>query len=181
MNEYFDVLNENGKPTGQKKLRSEVHRDGDWHRAIYIWIVNSKGEMLLQKRSALKDSHPNCWDTAVAGHVLAGNDSLPTAIREAEEELGLKIEEDELEYLFSYKHATRHNNGKFLNSSFYDNYLLQKDLDADKLELQEEEVAEVRWFKLEEIEAAFNRKDQNFVLHVLAYPRIFKLLHERFK
>lgn len=41
--EYFDVLDSNGHKTGRIKLRSEVHRDGDWHRAVNIWIVNGGG------------------------------------------------------------------------------------------------------------------------------------------
>ena len=44
--EYFDILDENGNKTGQTKLRSEVHRDGDWHKAVHIWIFNDKGEAL---------------------------------------------------------------------------------------------------------------------------------------
>lgn len=36
MKEYFDVLDENGNLTGRKKLRSEVHRDGDWHKATRL-------------------------------------------------------------------------------------------------------------------------------------------------
>lgn len=41
--EYFDVLDSEGHKTGRIKLRSAVHRDGDWHRAVNIWIVNGGG------------------------------------------------------------------------------------------------------------------------------------------
>ena len=47
--EYFDILDENGNKTGKTKLRSEVHRDGDWHKAVHIWIINNKGDILLQR------------------------------------------------------------------------------------------------------------------------------------
>ena len=80
--EYFDILDENGNKTGKIKLRTEVHRDGDWHKAIHIWIINDKGDILLQRRSADKDSNPNMLDISCAGHLTAGDDSLNGAIRE---------------------------------------------------------------------------------------------------
>ena len=54
--EYFDVLDENGNKTGKLKLRNEVHRDGDWHRGVHVWIINSFGELLLQRRSPNKEN-----------------------------------------------------------------------------------------------------------------------------
>ena len=48
MEEYFDILDENGKKTGKTKLRKEVHKDGDWHKAVHVWIINDKNEILLQ-------------------------------------------------------------------------------------------------------------------------------------
>lgn len=58
--EYFDILDDNGNKTGKIKLRSEVHRDGDWHKAVHIWILNQSGDILLQRRSATKDSIQIC-------------------------------------------------------------------------------------------------------------------------
>lgn len=52
--EYFDILDENGNKIGKTKLRSEVHRDGDWHKAVHIWILNNNGDVLLQRRCAKK-------------------------------------------------------------------------------------------------------------------------------
>ena len=89
--EYFDILDENGNKTGKTKLRSEVHRDGDWHKAVHIWIINDNGNILLQRRCATKDSNPNMLDISSAGHLTAGDDSLSGAIRELKEEL-TKIE-----------------------------------------------------------------------------------------
>ena len=50
MEEYFDILDENGKKTGKTKLRKEVHKDGDWHKAVHVWIINDKNEILLQRK-----------------------------------------------------------------------------------------------------------------------------------
>jgi len=91
-NEPFDVLDEAGAPTGEVKARHAVHRDGDWHRALHIWIVgvDAPGEafLLLQRRGLGKDTHPGLLDVSVGGHYRAG-ESFAEALREAEEEIGI--------------------------------------------------------------------------------------------
>ena len=89
--ELFDILDENGNPTGKTKPRSEVHREGDWHKVVHIWMINEKGEVLLQRRCATKDSSPNMLDISSAGHLSAGDDSINGAIREIKEELATDI------------------------------------------------------------------------------------------
>jgi len=79
--EYFDLLDEKGNKTGKTKLRSEVHRDGDWHKAVHIWIINEQGDILLQRRSPNKDSDPNKLDISCAGHLTTGDDSITGALR----------------------------------------------------------------------------------------------------
>lgn len=90
--EPFDVLHADGTPTGMVKPRAAVHRDGDWHRALHIWVVGhdeSGGAFLMfQRRSAAKDSWPDRFDTTVGGHYRAG-ETLQEALREVEEEIGL--------------------------------------------------------------------------------------------
>lgn len=97
--EYFDLLDENGNKIGKTKLRTEVHRDGDQHKAVHIWIINNNGDILLQRRCATKDSNPNMLDISSAGHLSAGDDSLDGAIREVKEELNLDVNKEELQLL----------------------------------------------------------------------------------
>lgn len=71
--EYFDILDSNGKPTGKSKPRSKVHQDGDWHACVHVWFINyEKKEVLVQKRVKTKDSWPGYYDISVAGHLSAG-------------------------------------------------------------------------------------------------------------
>ncbi|MBI4281803.1 hypothetical protein HY625_03210 [Candidatus Uhrbacteria bacterium] len=56
--EYLDVLDANGNPTGKKKSHATIHRDGDWHRAVHVWIVNDQQQLLVQKRSETKPAYP---------------------------------------------------------------------------------------------------------------------------
>ena len=65
--ELFDVLNDSGERTETTKRRGDIHRDGDWHASVHIWIARrriSGMEFLLQKRADDKDSFPGCWDAA---------------------------------------------------------------------------------------------------------------------
>ena len=97
--EFFDILDENGNKTGKIKERSLVHEDGDIHGTVHIWIrrKTEKGyDLLLQKRSKEKDSFPGCYDISSAGHISAGDEPLETALRELEEELGIKAEPEQL-------------------------------------------------------------------------------------
>ena len=76
--EYFDVLDELGNKTGEIKEREQVHKDGNWHRAVHIWIINDLCEILLQKRSLKKENHPNMWHVSCAGHIVFQNDNIET-------------------------------------------------------------------------------------------------------
>ena len=69
--------------------RATIHREKLFHRAVHIFILNRRGELLLQKRSYRKDKFPRRWDSSAAGHVNAGESYRDCAIRELEEELGI--------------------------------------------------------------------------------------------
>jgi isopentenyldiphosphate isomerase len=88
--EIFDVVNERDEVVGQS-TRREVHARGLLHRAAHVLVFNSRGQVFLQKRSLAKDSAPGCWDSSCSGHLDAGEDYLPAAVRELAEEIGLKI------------------------------------------------------------------------------------------
>ncbi len=87
--EMLAVVNEKDEVTGCER-RDVIHRDGLWHRAVHILVLNKHGEVFLQKRSVLKDVCPGLWDSSAAGHVDAGEEYEACAIRELGEELGLE-------------------------------------------------------------------------------------------
>lgn len=85
--EYFDVLNEKGIYTGEVKTREECHEKGLWHKAVVVFIINSKNQVLLQKRSKQKKLWPDMWDITAGGHVDSGEFGFQAIIRECKEEL----------------------------------------------------------------------------------------------
>lgn len=86
--EVFDVVDEADQVVG-KATRAEVHAKGLLHRAVHLFVINGRGELLLQKRSLLKDKHPGVWDSSVAGHLDAGESYIDAARRELVEEMGI--------------------------------------------------------------------------------------------
>jgi len=90
--EIFDVVDENDQVTG-RMTRGEVHARKLLHRAVHVFVFNKKGELLLQQRSMYKDAHPGVWDSSVSGHLDSGEDYAAAAVRELDEEMGIRVED----------------------------------------------------------------------------------------
>ena len=158
MKEYLDVVDANGEPTGEIVERGTAHREGVPHRTAHLWLVRRrKGrlQVLLQKRAATK-SFPGCYDISSAGHIPAGQDVLPSAVRELKEELGLTAEETALVYCGEMKIFW---DDVFFGVPYHDRqytkvFLLRTDMEEKDFVLQKEEVESVRWMDMEECMAA---------------------------
>jgi len=97
--ELIDIIDKNGKPTGEIRLKSEVHKLGLYHASVHIWFYTLGGNILLQKRASDKDTYPDLWDISVAGHIGAGETPENAVIRETEEEIGLSITKADISFL----------------------------------------------------------------------------------
>jgi isopentenyldiphosphate isomerase len=103
--ELFDVVTEDGLPTGVVKRRADVHRDGDWHRAIHVWVCgihDGQPFLLLNLRGRHKDTWPGRLDVTVGGHLAAG-EGVDQAFREIDEEIGIVADPANLHYLETRK------------------------------------------------------------------------------
>ncbi|MDQ3657312.1 MAG: NUDIX domain-containing protein [Chloroflexota bacterium] len=103
--ELFDVITEDGAPTGIVKRRAEVHRDGDWHRAIHVWVYGVQDGipfLLFNLRGRHKDTWPGVLDVTVGGHLAAG-ETIEQAFREIEEEIGIAADPGQLRFLETRK------------------------------------------------------------------------------
>ncbi len=89
--EVFDVVDDDDVVVRQEK-RSVVHAEHLLHRAVHVLVFNKKKEVLLQKRSVLKDNFPGAWDSSSAGHLESGESYDACAVRELKEELSIDTE-----------------------------------------------------------------------------------------
>ena len=87
--EVVDVVDEQDRVIGQA-TRAEVREGGLRHRAVYILVFNSSGQLFVHRRTATKDVYPSRFDVAVGGVVGAGEDYEESAAREITEELGIE-------------------------------------------------------------------------------------------
>lgn len=87
--EIFDVCDETDRVIRQAP-RSVVHANRWLHRSVHVFVFNSQGELLLQKRSASKDEDPLKYTSSASGHLHAGEDYDEAARRELDEELGIQ-------------------------------------------------------------------------------------------
>lgn len=136
--ETWDILDENGNMTGKTITRGENLRKGEYHLVVHIWIINGKGEILIQKRPKNLIFAPGKW-AITGGSAIEGEDSITAACRETKEELGINIHP-------IYK-PIRHKR----NNDFTDIWVVKQEINLEDTKLQKEEVSDVKWVTVEEL------------------------------
>ncbi|CAL1376969.1 unnamed protein product [Linum trigynum] len=183
--EHLDVLTKTGEKTGVSKPRGAVHRDGDYHRAVHVWIfAESTQQLLLQKRADCKDSWPGQWDISSAGHISAGDSSLVSARRELQEELGISLPRDAFELIFVFLQECVINDGTFINNEFNDVYLVTTTdpIPLEAFTLQESEVSAVKYVSYEEYRSFLAKEDPEYVPYDVngPYDQLFQIIRQRY-
>ncbi len=177
MDEYFDVLDGHGHKTGRTKLRREVHRDGDWHRAIEVFLVNKQREVLLQKRCATKDSWPNFWDFSCGGHVMAGDDVMSTVFRELEEELDFHLQPRDILIYVGTDQSSVRTAPDFINNSFNEVFIILADRQLKDFTFQKSEISDLKYVPLEELRHMVQDRHSDLIVpHTQIYPQFFKVM-----
>jgi len=161
MDEYLDIVDEKCRPTGETALKSEAHAKGLYHNTIHLWLYTTKGEILLQQRSHKKIIFPLLWDVSVAGHIDAGETFIEAAIRETEEEIGLKIVPENLQKIGTFLHETRYADGKIQDNEFHQVYIAELTVPLNTLVKQESEVEALKLVTLENFENLLKHSKTN--------------------
>ena len=139
---------------------------GVYHKPVWVWVKNTKGDILLQKRARSK-REAGKWDLAVAGHVNAGEKCIDACVRETKEELGIDTKRADYRFL---KQIVREDHAELVQV-----YLLQIDVSKEAFVLQEDEIEDAKWFSYAEFEVVSNtdefssesKKYREWVLEVL--------------
>ena len=144
--EVWDVYDSQGKLTGKVKPRTAVYEKGEYHLACSLWLINPEGKTLIQKRSHAKEFGPGMWNIT-GGAASAGEGSKEACLREVAEEIGLRLEPQDIFFL-----------SRTFNDydCIFDDYITIYDFDITKAVLQPEEVTELKWVTLEDIRALYD-------------------------
>ena len=138
--EKRDLYDANRNLTGKTMYKGEEIPEGSYIVVVLVFIQNSEGKFLIQKRSERK----NGLFATTGGHPKSGEDSIQGIITEVKEEIGLDIKPEDLQLYY----GGRSDNERV----FWDDYYIKMDVpDIESLKLQEEEVASVHWFSRDEI------------------------------
>ncbi len=138
--EKRDLYDSKRNLTGETILKGEKTPEGRYILVVLVFIQNSEGKFLIQKRSEIK----NGKYATTGGHPKSGESSLQGILTEVEEEIGLKLDSDKLQLYYSGKSKKER--------VFWDDYYIKMDIkEIKKLKLQEEEVETVEWFSESEI------------------------------
>ena len=156
--EMIDILNNDGTSAGFSADRDHVHTEGLWHAECRVWVVNNDNMILLQRRAFTKDVNPGMWSVSGGGHIDAGESPVVGTIRELEEEIGIKFKESDMKLLDIVK--LPESLPGWINNAFYYIYVVHTDKHVSYFSVQPEEVEEVKYFSLSEVENMVNNEEE---------------------
>lgn len=142
--EKRDLYDENKQKTGEVIEKGQPIPNGRYYITVVVWMQNSEGKFLIQ-RTVPEKYH--MWATT-GGHPKSGENSLEGIVTEIKEELGLNVNPDELKLFKTIK----------TEDDFVDLYYLKHDFNIEEITVQKEEVEDVKWASIEEIEFLINEK-----------------------
>ncbi|WP_042722535.1 isopentenyl-diphosphate Delta-isomerase [Flavobacterium sp. B17] len=166
MEEYVVLVDPEDQVTGMME-KQQAHINGLLHRAFSVFLFNNKGEMLLQKRASGKYHSPLKWTNAVCSHPRMEETYLEGAKRRVKEELGI---ETDLSEKFSFIYKADVGNGLWeheLDHVFVGTF-------EDEFHLNKEEVEEVRYVSIEDLDREMSENPENFT-------EWFKIILEEYK
>lgn len=141
MSEYWDLYNQSGALVSRKHERGTIIEHGLYHLVVSAWVLNHCGEFLMSRRCP-KKSYPLLWE-CTGGSALTGETGLQAAVREVKEELGITLDPTNGHMVFRMVREA--------SQDFYEVWLFSWLGPVPQLTLQESEVCEAAWLKMDSI------------------------------
>ena len=158
--DLLDVVDENNNLTGKIEEKYEIHNIGLWHRESLIFVGNKKDGILCYKRVNNTKFNPGKIVPFFGGHVLTGESYEDAAVREIEEEIGLKVDKKSLVFLGQLK-KTSHGKLNSLNRAFTNYYFVKSNKKIKDYSISPAEVDLVVWKNIDEVGELFFRSKED--------------------
>lgn len=164
--EKRDLYDKDRRLTGKTIFKGEKIPDNNYIVVVLVFIQNSNGKFLIQKRSELK----NGKYATTGGHPKSGENSIQGIISEVKEEIGLELQPKDLKLYYS--------NRSDKERVFWDDYYIKMDIEnIDNLKLQKEEVSSIYWLDTDEIHKLM-REGKFFKNHYEEFEILLKWLKD---
>jgi len=154
--EILDLYDKNGIKINKTIIRGEPINENEYCMAVDIWIKNDKHQILITQRHPLK-LYPKKWE-CTSGFILSGENSISGALREVEEEIGIKLNKEDCKNIHR---ILRYNNGIYQHNwnMIVDIFLVNKNIDIKETKLQKEEVIDIKWVNEKEFIEMFQNNE----------------------
>jgi len=159
--EYIEIYTKCGEPTGEKLLKSKIHKEGLFHATVHVWMFCSKDKILIQKRSKNKEINPGVWDVSVAGHIRFNENKIDALTRESKEEVNIKIEKKRLKKIGVFFNEQAYND--LTDREFFHTYIYKTTSDKINLDFKNNEVDQLKFISLNEMEHLIDNSDKYFI------------------
>ena len=175
----LNIVDENDNILG-KDTRENIHKNGLLHREIHVWIYNDKEEMLFQRRAKNKDTYPDLLDASVGGHVEIGDDYITTAIKELEEETGIKAEAKDLIYITKMRKNGYDKVTGMTNNTIKRVYAYEFNGSADSLKLEDGMATSLEFWEIDKIFKLTEKEREEFIPSVIEdeYKAVFNKIKD---
>lgn len=172
--EKLMVLDEEGNNTGEVQTRNYIHNNMIYHNEVRIFIFNGK-DILLEKRSKNKKFNPGKY-CVPGGHVPYNETIIECAINEVYEEVGLKLDQDDIHYIMKFKQIKKD------QKCFKNNFYTYTDKPLDYFKKQDSEVDELVYMKfdkfMEMIKGNNNQTTYDYYEEKELFDKLEKIMKE---
>lgn len=160
--------------------RVNIHKRGLLHREVHVWIFNDRGEIIFQKRSKNAETFPNLLDASVGGHVEIGDNYLTAAIKELEEETGIKAKDNELIFITKMRRRGVDKITGKINNTIKNIYAYRFNGEAKELKLEDNWAISLEFWPIDKILNLNIKEKKAFITSIIddEYQNIFRKIKE---
>jgi len=168
MQEILDIVNESDEIIGQESGEN-IHKNGLLHREVHVFFITPDKKVIFQHRAKDKKTFPDLLDATVGGHVEIGDSYEETAIKETEEETGIKLKANDLIPINKILKYSKDEATGRINNVFNSRYVYIYKGDIKDLRVEAGEALGFETWPLEKLAKLSGQEKSRFIPYVLHF------------